>query len=159
MDNPAIWAGIFLAISAGFGIGEITMAGSFFLLPFAIGALVAAILSLLSAPLIVTFPAFLIVSFVVFLGFRPLAKRLDADTPDVAGIGANRLVGVVGSVIEAIPSTPGDAGMVKVGAEEWKADAADEIALPVGSKIRVVEVVGTRLVVEPAEVTGLHELT
>lgn len=159
MDNPAVWAGIFLAVSAAFGIGEITMAGTFFLLPFAIGALVAAIVSLLSAPLIVSFPLFLIVSFVVFLGFRPLAKRLDADTPDVAGIGANRLVGVTGSVIEAIPPAPGAAGMVRVGAEEWKADTAEDVSLPVGVKVRVLEVRGTRLVVEPADVTGLQELT
>lgn len=149
MDNPAIWAAIFLAVAAGFGIGEISMAGTFFLLPFAVGALAAAIVSLLGAPLIISFPLFLIVSFVVFLGFRPLAKRLDSDIPDVAGIGANRLVGVTGSVIEAIPPTPGDAGMVKVGAEEWKADTAEDVALPVGVKIRVVEVRGTRLVVEP----------
>jgi len=159
MDNPTVWAGIFLAVSAGFGIGEIAMPGTFFLLPFAIGALVAAILSLLSAPLAVTLPVFLVVSFVVFLGFRPLARRLDASTPEVAGIGANRLVGVSGSVIEPIPATPGDAGMVKVGAEEWKAETIEDVGLPVGLKIRVVEVRGTRLVVEPAEVTGLTELT
>lgn len=159
MDNPAVWAGIFLAVSAGFGIGEIAMPGTFFLLPFAIGALVAAILSLLSAPLVFTLPVFLMVSFVVFLGFRPLARRLDASTPDVAGIGANRLLGVAGSVIEEIPATPGDAGMVRVGAEEWKAEATAGVALPVGLEIRVIEVRGTRLVVEPVEVTGLSELT
>lgn len=159
MDNPAVWAGIFLAISAAFGIGEIAMPGTFFLLPFAIGALVAAILSLLSAPLAVTMPVFLVVSFVVFLGFRPLAKRLDASTPDVAGIGANRLVGVSGSVIEEIPSTRGDAGMVRVGAEEWRAETTDGVLIPVGAEIRVVEVRGTRLVVEPIEVTGLTELS
>lgn len=155
MDNPAVWAGIYLAVAAGFGIGEITMPGTFFLLPFAIGALVSAIISLVGAPLIVSFPVFLVASFVVFLGFRPLARRLDADTPDVAGIGANRLVGERGSVIEAVPPTPGDAGMVRVGAEEWKADAVEDIGLPVGSTIRVLEVRGTRLLVEPTDVPGL----
>ncbi len=151
MDNPTLWAVIFLVVSAVFGIGEITMAGSFFLLPFAIGALVAAIVSLVGAPLAVSFPLFLVVSFLVFLGFRPLARRLDADAPDVAGIGSNRLLGVSGSVIEAIPATPGDAGMVKVGAEEWKADTPEGVALPVGAAIKVREVRGTRLVVEPAQ--------
>jgi membrane protein implicated in regulation of membrane protease activity len=159
MDNPAIWAGIYLAVAVGFGIGEMAMPGSFFLLPFAIGALTAAITSLLGGPLMISFPAFLVVSFLCFLGLRPLAKRLDADTPDVVGIGANRLVGVTGSVTETIPATPGDAGMVRVASEEWRADAADDLMLPVGAKIRVLEVRGTRLVVEEAETTEQPELT
>jgi membrane protein implicated in regulation of membrane protease activity len=151
MDNPALWAGIFLAVAVGFGIGEIVLASSFFLLPFAIGALVASIVSLMGAGPVISFPLFLIVSFCVFLGFRPLAKRLDADTPDVAGIGANRLIGVTGSVTEAIPPNPGEAGMVRIGGEDWRADAADDLALPVGLRVRVLEVRGTRLVVEPLE--------
>jgi membrane protein implicated in regulation of membrane protease activity len=153
MDNPAVWAGIYLAVAAIFGLGEISMAGSFFLLPFAIGALVASIVSLLGAPLLLSFPVFLVVSFVVFLGFRPLARRLDADTPDVAGIGANRLLGVSGSVVEAIPPTAGEAGMVRVDAEVWKADTATGAGLDVGTSVRVLEVRGTRLVVEAADVS------
>lgn len=155
MDDPALWAGIFLAMSAAFGVGELSMPGSFFLLPFSVGALVAAIVSLLAAPLLVSFPIFLVVSFAVFLGFRPLARRLDADTPDVAGIGANRLVGVTGSVIEEIPAEPGRAGMVRIASEEWRADAGDDTTLPVGTKIRVIEVRGTRLVVEPTDIIDL----
>ncbi len=159
MDNPTVWAVIWLALTASFGVGELLMAGTFFLLPFAIGALVAAIVSLVGAPLIVSFPVFLISSLGAFLGMRPLAKRLDASTPDVAGIGANRLLGVAGTVIEAITPMDGQGGMVKVGAEEWKADSAAEFGLPVGVKIRVLEVRGTRLVVEPAEVSGLQDFS
>lgn len=159
MDNPAIWAAVFLAVAVSFGIGEIMFAGSFFLLPFAVGALVASIVSLMGAGPVVSFPLFLIVSFAVFLGFRPLARRLDADTPDVAGIGANRLIGAVGSVIQSIPPTPGDAGSVKVGGEEWRADAADDRALPIGARVRVIDVRGTRLVVEPVDRLPLDELT
>ena len=158
MDSSTVWAVIWLAAMAAFGIGEMTMPGSFFLLPFAAGGLAAGIVSLLGAPLVVSFPVFIVVSFVTFLGLRPLAKRLDANTPDVAGIGSNRLVGVTGTVIEAISSTPGEAGMVKVGPEEWKADTNTAIGLPVGTKIRVLEVRGTRLMVEPSELGGLQEL-
>ena len=102
---------------------------------------------------------FLVASFAVFLGFRPLARRLDAALPDVAGIGSNRLIGVTGSVISAIPATPGAAGMVRVGAEDWRADTVDEIALPVGARVRVLEVRGTRLVVEPVEPVGPFQLS
>ncbi|MGF1599565.1 MAG: NfeD family protein [Acidimicrobiales bacterium] len=159
MDNPAVWAGIFLAGAAAFGLGEMLMPGTFFLLPFALGALVSSILSLLGAPVAVTFPVFLVVSAAVFLGFRPLANRLDATTPDVEGIGANRLVGAPGTVVEAIPATPGDAGLVRVAGEEWRADAVADTALPIGLAVRVRAVRGTRLLVEPADVTDLPAIT
>lgn len=159
MDNSAVWAVIWLALMVGLGSGELLMPGTFFLLPFALGALVAAITSLLGAGLLVSFPVFLIVSFVGFLAMRPLAKRLDASTPEVAGIGSNRLVGITGSVIEDIPAGAEDAGMVKVGPEEWKANTLEGVALGVGHKIRVLDVRGTRLVVEPAGFADDPELT
>ena len=42
MDSPAVWAFIWLAVAATFGVGEILVAGTFFLLPFAAGALAPA---------------------------------------------------------------------------------------------------------------------
>ncbi|MEM8922305.1 MAG: NfeD family protein [Actinomycetota bacterium] len=157
MDNPSLWAVIWLALMTGVGIGELSMAGSFFLLPFAVGALSAAIVSLIGLGPGVSFPVFMVVSFVSFLGMRPLARRLDASTPDVAGIGANRLVGVTGDVIEIIPPGEHDAGMVRIGAEEWKANSNEGLMLGVGQRIRVREVRGTRLVVEPVEYGDLTD--
>ncbi len=159
MENPGVWAAIYLAVAVGFGIGEMVLASSLYLLPFAVGSLVASIVSLMGAGPEISFPIFLVSSFGVFLGFRPLARRLDAALPDVAGIGSNRLIGVTGSVIAAIPATPGSAGMVRVGAEDWRADAADDIALPVGARVRVLEVRGTRLVVEPVGAVGPFQLS
>ena len=49
--------------------------------------------------------------------------------------------------------------MVRVGAEDWRADAADDIALPVGARVRVLEVRGTRLVVEPVGAVGPFQLS
>ena len=161
MDNPAVWAGIYLAIAAAFGVGEILMPGTFFLMPFAAGGVAAAVVSLLGAPLLASMPVFLVVSFAVFLGLRPLARRLEADTPDVAGIGSNRLVGTTGTVLRPISIEADEAGMVKVGGEEWRAAAHDDEPIAAGSRIRVVAVRGTRLVVERAdraELPGLPEL-
>ncbi len=150
MSQSAIWAVIWLAAGAVFGIGEILIAGSFFLFPFAVGAVAAAIVSLLGS-VVLSWVAFVVVSLGSFFAMRPLAKRLDANAPDVAGIGANRLVGTEGIVLAPISATPGDAGMVKVGTEEWRADTPAGVALAAGTKVRVVEVQGTRLVVTPME--------
>ena len=148
MTQSAIWAVIWLAAAAVFGIGEIMIAGSFFLAPFAIGALAAALSSLLGSVLL-SWVVFLVVSIASFFGMRPLARRLEINAPTVAGIGANRLLGAEGTVLAPIPATAGDAGMVKVGAEEWRADTKPGVAIAAGSKVRIVEVQGTRLVVEP----------
>jgi len=148
VSQSAIWAAIWLAAAAVFGIGEILIAGSFFLFPFAVGALAAAVASLI-APVVVSWVVFIVVSMGAFFGMRPLARRLDANAPNVAGIGANRLLGVEGIVLAPISATPGDAGLVKVGTEQWRADTRPGVALAAGTKIRVIEVQGTRLLVEP----------
>ncbi len=155
MSDSAIWAAIWLATAAAFGIGEILIAGSFFLLPFAVGALAASIVSVIGAHVLISWSTFLVVSVASFLGLRPLARRLDAAAPDVSGIGANRLVGATGTVLMPISATSGEAGMVKVGTEEWRADSRPGEAIAAGSEVRVVEVQGTRLVVEGVRSHGL----
>ena len=132
------------------------MAGSFFLLPFAIGAIVAAVVAALVTSPIWSWIAFIIGSVAAFVAMRPLARRLDANMPDAAGIGANRLLGAVGVVLSPISATPGDAGMVRVGTEEWRADTPAGMALAAGTKIRVIEVLGTRLLVEPAAMEDIR---
>ncbi|MEM9653188.1 MAG: NfeD family protein [Actinomycetota bacterium] len=149
MEESAIWAAIWVAAAATFGIGEMLLAGSFFLLPFAAGAVSAALVSLLGLHFLVSWATFLVVSVVAFIGMRPFANRLVDASPEIAGVGANRLMGADGVVMAPISATPGDAGLVKVGSEEWRADTRPGVALSAGSKVRVVEVQGTRLVVEP----------
>lgn len=148
MSSSAIWAVIWLSSAAVFGIGEIMIAGSFFLMPFAVGALAAAV-STFAGSVLLSWLVFLGVSVGSFFAMRPLARRLEINAPAVAGIGANRLVGAEGTVLAPIPATAGDAGMVKVGSEEWRADSRPGVAVAAGSKVRIVEIQGTRLVVEP----------
>lgn len=148
MSSSAIWAVIWLSSAAVFGIGEIMIAGSFFLMPFAVGALAAAV-STFAGSILLSWLVFLSVSVGSFFAMRPLARRLELNAPAVAGIGANRLVGSEGTVLAPIPATAGDAGMVKVGTEEWRADTRPGVAVAAGSKVRIIEIQGTRLVVEP----------
>ncbi|MDH4279316.1 MAG: NfeD family protein [Acidimicrobiia bacterium] len=155
MSQSAVWALIWLAAAAAFGIGEMLMAGSFFLLPFAAGAVLAAVVATLAASPFWSWLAFIVGSVAAFAGMRPFAQRLQDSAPDVAGIGANRLVGAIGVVLAPISATPGVAGMVKVGTEEWRADTPPGIALSAGTKVRVVEVLGTRLLVEPTPIEDL----
>jgi membrane-bound ClpP family serine protease len=64
-------------------------------------------------------------------------------------VGANRLIGAVGKVLEAVEPIH-DQGRVKVETEEWRA-TADVSRIEEGTTVQVIAVRGTRLVVEPVE--------
>lgn len=146
MDDPDVWRWIWLGAAVVLGVGEMATTG-FFLLPFALGALVAAILAFLGAALALQLVVFAGVSVAVFAALRPLAHRLDQSTAD-HGIGAKRLVGETATVLEPIGAT--EAGMVRVGTEEWRAESADGAPIEAGSAVVVREIRGTRVVVAPA---------
>ena len=146
MDAEA-WRWIWLVFAAGAVVGEIATAGTFFLLPFGIGAAAACVLAFLSLALGLQWLAFVLVSLGAFAATRPLARRLDrAESP--SGVGAGRLIGQQGFVLDAVDH---DSGLVRIGGEEWRAQSRDHVRVPAGSKVLVVEVVGTRLIVLPLE--------
>ena len=151
MESPDFWRWIWLIAATTFAIGEMATAGSFFLLPFALGAGSAALLAFLDVNLAIEWGAFVGVSVGVFLALRPLAKRLDRDEP-THGIGSLRLVGEHGVVLEEIPSGGHDLGLVRVHREEWRAESAGgHDLIPAGTRVRVVEVRGTRVIVNPVD--------
>lgn len=117
------------------------------ILPFGLGALIAGIAGVFGAPVVAQAIVFMVLSFSFFLALRPLARRLNAGTQH--GIGSNRLMGAEGIVLEDIPS--GDTGLVRIDREEWRAEPREANALVAGTRIRVIDVVGTRVIVVPAE--------
>jgi membrane protein implicated in regulation of membrane protease activity len=133
---------VFLVAAVALSALEIVMPG-FVLLPFGLGAAVAALAGALGADVAVQVIVFLLASFAFFLGLRPLARRLNAVGP--GGVGADRLVGATGTVLDAI--APHDVGLVRIDREEWRAEADADAELTPGTRIEVVEVRGTRVVV------------
>ena len=55
----------------------------------------------------------------------------------------------IATVLEEISA--GNVGMVRIGAEEWRAVAADNEPIPAGTQVTVREIKGTRAVVEPVD--------
>lgn len=159
MDDPVVWGGIWLAVAAVLGVAEMASGSSFWLAPFAVAALPASIVSFLGAPIAVGWLLFLIGSIACFLAMRPLAKRLDLDVPHIPGIGANRLVGHEAVTVEEIPYGTDTQGSIKAGGETWNAVTDQDIAIPAGTAVRIIEVRGTRVVVEPAPDSELHRFT
>jgi membrane protein implicated in regulation of membrane protease activity len=147
------WRWLWLAAAGIFAIGEMASPGSFFLLPFAIGAAVAALLAFLDVSVVIQFIVFVGISLGSLALLRPVARRLDRDEP-TEGIGAKRLIGERALVLEAIPGHH-DSGLVRVGREEWKAETSDGSPIPEGTTVKIVEVRGTRVVVFPTEPPAL----
>jgi membrane protein implicated in regulation of membrane protease activity len=139
MDAWMLW--ILLAVILA--VGEV-MSLSFFLAPFAAGALLGAVADLAGAGSAVALIVFL-VSSGLFLGFvRPIARR-HLHTPAQIRTGTAALVGQTAVVTERVDD---DAGAVKLGGEVWTARpyAEGEVIEP-GRRVHVVQIRGATALV------------
>ena len=153
VEDPDFWRWVWLTAAVAFGLGEMTSPGSFFLAPFAVGAVVATLFSFAGASVALGWILFVGVSLASFAALRPLARRLDVTGPNPRGVGAKRLVGEEGVILDPVPDGPDELGLVRVGREEWRAQSSDGSGIPKDTKVTVVEMRGTRVVVFP---TGLY---
>ena len=143
-----MWRWVWLVAAVLLAVGEMATPGSFFLLPFAIGAAVAAALALLDVSVVVEWVAFLVTSVVALAALRPLARRLDRNGSH-DGVGSRRLIGQTAVVIEDIEAD--GTGLVRMGPEEWRAVAAPSEHIATGARVRITDVQGTRVVVRELE--------
>jgi membrane protein implicated in regulation of membrane protease activity len=143
MDAWVLW----LIAAAIFGVGEILTLG-FFLAPFAIGALVAAVVAAVGGGTIISWVVFLVVSVILLAALRPLA-RSHRKQPPALRTGTAALVGRSAMVIERIANDEG-VGCVRIDGETWTARAYDEDEIiEAGKRVHVMEIRGaTALVAE-----------
>lgn len=144
IDNET-WRWIWVVATLILGFGEIVTAG-FFMLPFAVGAFVAAILAWTGVDPVVQLLVFIGVSIVALFILQKFVRKFDEHQPPM---GSNRMLGQTGRVIEAIDTTLG-VGRVRVETEDWRA-TTDGPPLALDSVVRIVDIRGTRLVVEKIE--------
>lgn len=141
--EPGTLAVVFVILAVALCALEIVAPG-LVLLPFGLGAAVASVAGFLGASVTAQLVVFLVASFGFFLALRPLARRLNRSGP-TDGIGATRLIGGTGVVLEPIAS--GETGLVRIDREEWRAESADSVSLEPGTTIQVTDVRGTRVIV------------
>lgn len=144
MDN--YWW-IWMIVAAVFLVGEIFTAG-FFLLPFGVGAAIAGLIALLGAGTAWQLGVFIVASFILFLVSRRFAERVSKAQPP--GIGADRFIGKQCVVLERIDSI-NNTGRVRMGKEEWRAESDTGSIIEPETKVTVVRITGTQLVVKPLE--------
>ena len=137
---------IWVIISIVCLILELT-SGDCFILCFAIGAAVSAIVAGCGANLTVQIIVFAIVSVLSLLLVRPtLLKKLHKPNRERLS-NAEAVIGQQGRVSEAIAA--GGYGRVAIDGDDWKALSADGSAIDKGTTVRVVKMDSIILTVEP----------
>ena len=143
MTGWILWA----LLACGFGVGELLTTG-FFLAPFAVGGMLAAITDAAGAGEALSLSIFIAVSLVTLVLVRPLlSRRLLQAIPTRTGAAA--LIGKRAIVLERIANGEG-VGCVKIDGEVWTARSLDDDReIEAGTRVEVVDIKGaTALVME-----------
>lgn len=145
MDNE-IWRWIWTVAALVMGMGEVVTAG-FFLLPFAVGAVLAATAAWIGLGGAVQWVLFFAGTGAAMWVVRIFMRKQDVEQD--LRIGPARYVGMSAVVLETVDMSA-NTGLIRVEAEEWRA-ITDGAAVPEGASVEVVELRGNRLVVAPSE--------
>ncbi len=140
------WWILWLVAACILGIGEMHQ-GGFYLLPFAVGAALAGVVSLLGVGTLLSAIMFIASSAVVLGALRPIARR-HRQLPPAIRTGAAALVGKRATVLERIANDEG-VGCVRIeGGEVWTARSYDEDeVIDAGERVEVVEIRGATALV------------
>lgn len=148
-----IWPWAWLLVAITLIVVELTvLSGSLIVLPFGVSALFSALLAFADVSTGMQWGVFLLggaVLFLVFWRYQSLVQKGNVLPP---GVGAVRLVGMTGVVTHRIdPHDSELSGKVVVEGDTWGAFTEKAIVLPEGVRVRIVDVQGTRVKVEPIE--------
>jgi membrane protein implicated in regulation of membrane protease activity len=148
LGSPDSWRVIWVVAAAFFVVAEMARRLRFFFLPFALGAVFAAVGAFAGISVAFEWLVFVVSSSIGLALLLPLGRRLLAEG-DLASVGSNRWVGTYGVVTEEVPETRGRTGTVRIGGETWRAETGYHTAIPAGTEVFVTRVEGIRLIVLP----------
>lgn len=141
MDAWLFWILLAVILAAG----EV-MSLSFYLAPFAVGALLASVAALAGTGAVVAMLVFLVSSGLLLGVARPIARR-HLRTPAQLRTGTAALVGHSAIVTQRVDNDA-QSGAVKLDGEVWTARAYDEDeVIEAGRRVHVVEISGATALV------------
>ncbi|NUS72646.1 MAG: NfeD family protein [Corynebacteriales bacterium] len=112
---------------------------------FALGACAAAIAAGLGLNIFVQSLVFAVVSILALVLFRPAAQRVLRRGADKTPTGLDALIDQTATVLKRVDE---DAGLIKIGGEEWSARSMNPQQLfEPGDKVFVVEIRGATAIV------------
>lgn len=110
---------------------------------FAIAAAIALLLAIFEIGPLWQVLTFIIVSSILLLATRPLAKRMNSK--DVIHTNADKVIDMIGIVTKEIPI--GEIGEVKVNLELWRAISYENTPILIGEKVKINSLDGNKVLV------------
>jgi len=144
---------IWLIIAFAFLFAELGTPGLFFFVSFAIGSFAAAITFFLGFSLTAQFVVAISTTLISFFFIRNYLKKksLSDVIYEESHTNIDALINKKGIVIQIIE--PYKKGRVKIGGEDWLAESQEKMSLQKGTVVKVIEVRGNRVIVQP-EIKG-----
>jgi membrane protein implicated in regulation of membrane protease activity len=141
------WLGWFL-IGTALLIVEVAIAFTFYAAPIALGAFAAAIVAGFGGGLELQLIAFIIGALASLAFLRPLVRQhLQPPAPEKSS-NVQSLLGRRAITLERVDA---DSGTVRLGDDVWSArTASEDVAIPEGDRVEVVEIRGVYVYVRPA---------
>lgn len=134
-----ILAGLFLVL-------EIFTAG-FLIFWLSIGSLFAMIVSFFTDNIIVQTAVFVVSSTILIFATKPFVKKFAQNKSSIK-TNVYSIVGKTGLVIEEINPIQ-STGQIKINGETWSASTKNNIIIPEGSEVEVLEIKGVKTIVAP----------
>ena len=124
------------------------MTTGFLVFWLAIGALISMIVSLFTDSILIQTAVFVISSAILIFATKPFVKKF-AKTKNVK-TNAFSIIGQNGIVTKEIDSINAK-GQVKIDGETWSAVGKDDMDIPKGTEVEVLEIKGVKAVVTPVK--------
>lgn len=140
---------IWLALMVIFLIVEAACAIHLVSIWFAVGSLIAMVVSLLSGPVWLQILLFAVVSGGLLIGLWPFTKKF--LNPNLVKTNVDSVIGSQGYVTADIDNITA-VGQVKLGGMEWTARSTDGSPIKAGTLVRVDKIEGVKAFVSPVEV-------
>jgi membrane protein implicated in regulation of membrane protease activity len=141
-----LWA-LWVILGVVFFIVEIFTPG-FIVATFGIGCLLGAIPAYFHAHILWQLATFSAGTLVAFFAVRPLYLKFIFPPQKQVPTNVQALIGQQALVIEPIEPVK-NKGRVKIGGEDWKAKTKNNQSIPKGTIVKIVDLEGVTLFVEP----------
>ena len=139
---PIVWIGfvIFMQLCEGFTTQLVSIW-------FAVGALCAAVSSLITSSVLVQVIVFIVVTCGTLLATKPLVDKYKKGHKDVK-TNSDRLIGQTGVMLTDIDTLEA-VGQVKVSGEVWTAKLKNPTPVKKDDKVKILAIEGVKMIVEP----------
>lgn len=139
---PFVWIGIAVVMAVGEAATNQLVS-----IWFVVGALCAAVASLITTSLLVQVIVFIVVTGGTFIATKPLVDKYKKGHKNVR-TNSDRLIGQIGVMLTDIDSLE-TLGQVKVSGEIWTAKLGNPAPVKKNEKVKILAIEGVKMIVEP----------